>query len=185
MTTANVINIAKVCIPLALKDITNQANGDKRYPRELYIAYNTLNDLYTDNPSSTDVTSLTDYVYTLCGGYYFQAQNLLSLGQSGIIVNPSTGIANLTNIRYQFLPTDVGALVGVGGTIFTINIGSGSVFQDGTFQIVVDNVVLPRNNNNYFSYTVSYAAGVITVTLNQAALATQLYIITGTYLIMQ
>jgi len=184
MTTANVINIAKVCIPLALKDIANQINGDKRYPRELYIAYNTLNDLYTDNPSSTDVTSLTNYVYALCGGYYFQAQNLLSLGQSGIIVNPSTGVASFASLREQFVVGDVGALLTNGATTFTINIGAGNVFQDGTFQIELDQSILPRNNSNYISYTVSYAAGIITVVLNQAAVTGQLYVITGTYLIV-
>jgi hypothetical protein len=182
MSVVNTINIAKVCIPLAFRDIAKQKEQDTDYPRKLYVAYQTLNDLNTDDPTNTSVTLLNDYTFALCGGYYFEAENLLSLGNSGIIVNPSTGVGTLQTIYYQFLPTDVGAPLTTGQTTFTLNIGAGSVFQNGTFQIVVDQVVLPRNNINYLSYTVSYAAGVITVVLNQAALATQLYIITGTYL---
>jgi hypothetical protein len=182
MSVANTINISKVCIPLAIRDIAKQKEQDTDYPRKLYIAYQALNDLNTDNPSSADVTLLNDYTFALCGGYYFEAENLLSLGQSGIIVNPSTGVGTLNTIYVQFVVGDVGALLTNGATSFTINIGSGSVFQNGVFQVVADQVVLPRNNVNYFSYIVNYAAGVITVTLNQAAVTGQIYIITGTYL---
>ena len=184
MSVANTINIAKVCIPLAVRDIAKQLEQDRDYPRKLYIAYQTLDDLNTDDPTNADVTLLNDYTFALCGGYYFEAESLLSLGQSGIIVNPSTGVASLASIREQFVVGDSGALLTNGATTFTINIGAGNVFQDGTFQIELDQSILPRNNSNYISYTVSYAAGVITVVLNQAASTGQLYVVTGTYLIV-
>jgi hypothetical protein len=158
--------------------------GDDTLPELLEIVRNTTNWARTYYSSTTQFALTCNYMVSLIGKYYNQAYAIVTnTSNTGtIVVNPTTGISSLKTIFYQFLPTDTGAPLTTGQTTFTLNIGSGSIFQSGTFQIVVDQVVLPRNNNNYFSYNVSYAAGIITVTLNQAALATQLYQITGTYL---
>ena len=158
--------------------------GEDSLPELLEIVRSTTNWARTYYSATTQFALTCNYMVSLIGKYYNQAYAVVTNTSNNgtIVVNPTTGVSSLKTIFYQFLPTDVGALVTAGQTTFTINIGSGSIFQSGTFQIVVDQVVLPRNNNNYFSYGVSYAAGVITVTLNQAAIATQLYQITGTYL---
>lgn len=99
-------------------------------------------------------------------------------------LNGASGtIASLSDINSEWTVGDVGALLLDGETTFTLNIGAGSIFQMGTFQVVLDGVVLPRNNNTRISYTVSYSAGIITVVMNQGAINGQLYMITGTYLV--
>lgn len=139
---------------------------------------------YGIDNSLSNIQGVSQYVYSLIGGKLQLANQAYSSGSGGIIVNPSTGTSTLSSLYIQFVVGDIGALLVAGSTTFTINIGVGNVFQDGAFQIYCDQVLLPRNNNNYLSYQVSYAAGIITVVLNAAAQTGQLYQINGTYLIV-
>jgi hypothetical protein len=183
MSTSTTLDIAKVTTSLAVKAIAIQEETDLNLPRKIYIAQQALSDLYTDDPTSSDIDLLANYTTAICAGYAFEAQNLLNSGGGGIIINPSTGTASLAAINEDFTVGESGSLFNEGDTVFTIDIGSGSIFQDGTFQVVLDGVVLPRNNNTRVSYTVSYAVGIITVTMNQAAVNGQNYIVTGQYFI--
>lgn len=183
MSTSSTLDIAKVTQSLAVKAIALQEETDLLLPRKVYIAQQALNDLYTDDPTSSDISLITNYTAAICAAYAFEAQDLLNSGGGGIIINPSTGTASLESINEDFTVGESGSLLNAGDTVFTINIGSGSIFQEGIFQLVLDGVVLPRNNNTRISYTVSYAVGVITVTLNQGAVDTQNYIATGQYFI--
>jgi len=182
MSTSNTLNIAKVCVSLTIQAIEQGLEDDLNFPRKLYCAYQTISDINTDDPTDETLDITGNQLYAMCGGYAFSAENLINGSSGGVIVNPSTGTATLNDIREQFVVGDSGALLVVGQTTLTIDIGVGSIFQSGTFQIELDQSILPRNTSAYVSYTLSYAAGIITVVLNQAAQTSQLYVITGQYL---
>jgi hypothetical protein len=184
MAASETLDIAKVSLSLIDRDSYLNLNSDTQLGRKLYFAYKALGDLVTDDPTSEDLDIINNLTFSLCGGYAFEAEALLNQGGSGIIINPSTGTASLADIYSEFTVGDVGSLLDAGETTFTINIGAGNIPQMGVFQITLDGVSLPRNNNTRISYSVSYAAGVITVVLNQGAENGQLYVVSGTYLIV-
>jgi hypothetical protein len=89
MTNTQIINIAKSCISLVVRDIEKGIEKDLLLPRKLYVCYKaTLDAIALD---STDIKS-PNYLYSLCGGYAFEAEN--KMGAGGIVVNPSTGGTN-------------------------------------------------------------------------------------------
>lgn len=129
------------------------------------------------------ITGVATMVYTLCGAK-LQLANQVLLNGSGGIINPSTGAAtSLTPYRAQFVVGGTDDLFGNGGTVATINIGVGNNFLSNSIQVSLDQSILPQNSSSYISYTVSYAAGIVTINLNQAAVTNQLYIITFDYII--
>ena len=66
----------------------------------------------------------------------------------------------------------------VGQTILIIT--QANLIQDSV-QVVLNGVVLDRNDNTQVSYTIAYGAGSVTITLNQAVSANQVYVITYAY----
>lgn len=133
--------------------------------------------------SISTLQGVGQYVYSLIGGKLQLANQVLTNGSGGIVV-PSTNSGNSLRVyRNQFNVGDVGGLFTNGSTVATIDIGVGSNFIINSMVITLDQVEMPRNNSNYISYTVSYAAGIVTITLNQAAQTGQLYIITFDYII--
>lgn len=183
MSASSTLDISKVCVSLTTKAIALGLESDFLLPRKIYIASQVLNDLVEQDPTNEDITLISNYTTAICAGYAFEAENLVNGGGGGIIINPSTGTASLASINEDFTVGEGGSLISAGGTVFTIDIGAGSIFQNGTFQVALDGIILPRNNNTRISYIVNYAAGVITVTLNQAAVDRQNYIVTGTYFV--
>jgi hypothetical protein len=140
---------------------------------------------YGIDQSLSGVTGVAKYVYALIGGQLPLANQVLVAGSGGIVPNPSGGgSTSLTVYRNQFNVGDSGALFVDGGTTATINIGVGNNFLANSIQVELDQVLLPQNNSNYISYTVSYAAGVVQIVLNQAAQLNQLYVITFDYIII-
>ena len=60
MSVSNNIQIAKVTIPLVIRDIDLQLETDRLLPRKIYMAYQSLNDLYTQDPNNANVTLLSN-----------------------------------------------------------------------------------------------------------------------------
>ena len=108
MTNIQIINIAKACIPLVIRDIEKGIEKDLLLPRKLYCSYNATQDAIALDP--TDIKSV-NYLYSLCGGYAFEAEN--KMGAGGIIVNPSTGG---TNSRLTPFPINVTISSGEAGS---------------------------------------------------------------------
>lgn len=112
-TIANNLNIAKTCVSLTIKAIEQGLEKDLNYPRKLYIAYQAIQDINTDNPSDTTLTGTNDFLYALCGGYAFEAQRILNLGGGGIVAT-TAGTAGIT--PYPIAVSLVGGQI-VGNTI--------------------------------------------------------------------
>ena len=103
-TIANNLNIAKVCVSLTIKAIEQGLEKDLNYPRKLYIAYQSIQDINTDNSSDSTLTNTNDFLYALCGGYAFQAENILGLGGGGIVAT-TAGNTGLTPFPISYTVT--------------------------------------------------------------------------------
>lgn len=91
MSVANNINIAKVCVSLTIRAIEQGLEKDLLLPRKLYCSYQVVNDINSDNPSSADLTLMSNQLYSMCGGYAFEAQRILNLGGGGIVATTPAG----------------------------------------------------------------------------------------------
>jgi hypothetical protein len=131
--------------------------------------------------SLSGVTGVATMVYSLCGAKLQLANQVLSAGSGGVVPNPSGGSSSLAAYRSQFVVGSPDSLFTNGGTVATIYIGMGNNFLSNSIQVSLDQSILPQNNPNYISYTVSYSLGTVTITLNQPAQTGQLYIITFDY----
>lgn len=85
MTTANTLNIAKVCVSLTIQAIAQGRELDLNLPRKIYCTYQSLNDVYTDNPNDSTLTATSNFLFSICGGYAFEAERILNLGGGGIV----------------------------------------------------------------------------------------------------
>ena len=139
---------------------------------------------YGIDESLSGLQGVGNLVYSLCGAKLQLANQVLANGSGGVVPIPSGGGSSLTIYRSQFVVGGVDSLFTDGGTVATINIGAGNNFLSNSLQVSCDQVILPRDSNNYFSYSVSYAAGIVTITLNQAAANGQIYIIGFDYYIV-
>ena len=147
----------------------------------LYIQRKALD--YGIEQSLDGLQGVGNLVYSLCGSK-IQLANQVLINGSGGVIPPTTGAGTtLTAYRSQFVVGGTGDLFGNGGTVATINIGAGNNFLTNSIQVSLDQSILPQNNSSYVSYTVSYAAGIVNITLNQAPSPGQLYIITFDYII--
>ena len=160
MSVSNIIQIAQVTIPLVIRDIDLQLETDKLLPSKIYMAYQALNDLYTQDPNNTNVTFLSNYVFTLCGGYYFEAENIISVGGGGTLVNPSTGMYS------SILAFDIQFTVGVsemtaGQTTYVV---SYPYIMNGSISVELPQANLPQNVSSQFSYSVVYTTTYATIT---------------------
>lgn len=87
MSASDNIEIAKVCIPLVVRDIVLQKEKDTLLPRKLYCSYKVVSDVY--NASYFGLDTLNNYLFSLCGGYAFEAQSLIG-STSGIVITPNS-----------------------------------------------------------------------------------------------
>ena len=69
----------------------------------------------------------------------------------------------------------IGSIVSAGQTVITLNVAN--VIPD-SLNVVLNGVVLDRNDSNQISYTVVYNANNVVITLNQAAQNNQTYVFT-------
>jgi len=160
MSVSNNIQIAKVTIPLVIRDIDLQLETDRQLPRKIYMAYQALNDLYTQDPTNTNVTLLSNYLYAMCGGYYFEAQNIITIGGGGTLVNPSTGAsASLVAFNIQFT---VGvSQMTAGQTTYVVTY---PYIMDGSITVEMPQSNLPIDDPNQLSYEIVYTNTSATIT---------------------
>lgn len=96
------------------------------------------------------------------------------------------------NTQFVIGVPDTDPLFDVGGLVFQIDIGVGSIFEDSveesTFRLSVEQAPLLRNtstyiNDNFVCWDISYDinTGLITVTMNQPAQSNQTYQASGQY----
>lgn len=101
---------------------------------------------------SINDTSL--YLYDLCGRYIREAKIILNSGNTGEIINPSTGNqVTIATPNPQFRIGQPGALMNAGDTQITFNY-SGVV--DPSLEITLDGNEVPYGDADVFSFTATY-----------------------------
>ena len=104
MSVANNVNIAKVCVSLTLKAIEQGLEKDLRLARKIDISQRVVNDINTDDSSNEDLPLLSNQLYAMCGGYAFEAENILGLGGGGIVAT-TAGNTGLTPFPISYTVT--------------------------------------------------------------------------------
>lgn len=112
-STADVIEIAKVSVSLAIKAIENKQENDLDLPKKLSTEAYLLEWVYSGGYTGIDLDGFTNYVYGMCGGYAYEAEGMIGTG--GIVVNPASGGARN--------PIALGAYAGTGNTSITFSEG--------------------------------------------------------------
>lgn len=180
-TIQNYIEVAKITGFLSQTDKLKQAvyNGrviDERFPRLLYIVRKSVEWQRVAQPNTDALTQTALYMYNLCAPYIYKAYTILGQG-GGIIVNPSTGIrSTILAINYEFTVGNTGAPILNGETVLNIPYSS---IQIGSINIFLGGVLVPPNQTDQFSYTIS--ANNKIATFNQGVMNGQLFQITGQY----
>jgi hypothetical protein len=176
------VEIAKITGFLASKDTLaqetfNGAASDARFPRLLYIIRKNVEFLRVNFPDTNELTATALYMYSLCGKYIQLAYNIL--GQTGTIVNPSTGgLSTLKAIYIQFTVGDISSPMSAGDTIYVVPY---NYIQNGSIDVFVGGALLPQNQTDQFSYSIVYKDSSATITFNQGVQNTQLFMIKGQY----
>ena len=104
MSVANTLNVAKVCVSLTLKAIEQGLEKDLRLARKIDISQRVVNDINTDDSSNEDLPLLSNQLYAMCGGYAFEAENVLGLGGGGIVAT-TAGNTGLTPFPISYTVT--------------------------------------------------------------------------------
>ncbi len=94
LTTAQVINIAKISQFLASQDVAKGSLFGKRIspqtPSVLYMERSAVEWMYDTDPANSTLQLTCNYLYSLCRGYNLQAQRITGSGGSVSPVNPTT-----------------------------------------------------------------------------------------------
>lgn len=104
MSVSNNVNIAKVCVSLTIKAIEQGLEKDLRLARKIDISQRVVNDINTDDSSDADLPLLSNQLYAMCGGYAFEAENVLGLGGGGIVAT-TAGNTGLTPFPISYTVT--------------------------------------------------------------------------------
>lgn len=104
LTVPDVIDIAKVSVSLAIRDIELGKETDLDLPKKLQMEADILQWVNSVNYTGINLVGFTEYVYGMCGGYAFEAEGIA--GIAGIVVNPSTGGGGLTVGQYAKFASD-------------------------------------------------------------------------------
>lgn len=112
---------------------------------------------------SINDTSL--YLYDLCGRYIREAKVILNSGNTGEIINPSTGNqVTIATPNPQFRIGQPGSLMNAGDTEITFSYAG---VINPSLEITLDGVEVPYGDVNVFSFTATYNANNVVVVFSQ------------------
>lgn len=111
---------------------------------------------------SINDTSL--YLYDLCGRYIREAKIILNAGNTGTIINPSTGQnVTIATPNPQFRVGHPGALMNAGDTQITFNYPG---VVNPSLEITLDGTEVPYGDSMQFSFTATYNPTNVVVTFS-------------------
>lgn len=163
------LNISKVCQFLAAdgNEKTLLFKGGSNRPSQSWLlsfCRNTIQWLYDLDPDNAELPKQANYMYSLCNPYVAKANQILGLGGSGQIINPSTGGAvTIETPNPQFRVGDPDALMTAGETMLTLNY-SGVI--NPSLEVSLDGVEVPYGLNDVFSFTATYNANNVQIVFN-------------------
>jgi hypothetical protein len=178
--TSTYINYGKISQFLAADNIAKNMllkGGDKAPNMSLLIEIARKAIEWKSGIDNTDesINDTSLYLYDLCGRYIRQAKIILNSGQTGTIINPSTGNqVTIATPFEQFRVGDPGALMTAGETTLTLNYAG---VVNPSVEITLDGVEVPYGEDESFSYTVSYNPTNVEIVFSAGVSNGQLFII--------
>lgn len=144
-STQYIIDIANLCVPIVIQAIEKGVEQDTTLPRKILMCAQSVQDYYTDDPTNEFLPLTSNYLWAICGGYAFQAQDLYG-GSGGIVVPPSSGGGSLTPypINIEVQPSQAG------GSTLSALIPTDWVGLIGVVECTIDQNILQLNSQ--FSY---------------------------------
>ncbi len=88
--TNTVITLAKISQYLADNAIALGIEPDKQFANKLYIERKSVEWAYGQDPTDPTLIKTTNYLYTMCGAYVFEALGIIGQG-GGVVPSPSGG----------------------------------------------------------------------------------------------
>lgn len=135
-------------------------------------AINWLNNLDSTNEN---LPKMANYMYSLCNPYIPAARRIIDAGNTGTIVNPSTGNnVTIATPFVQFRVGDVGAPMTAGQTTLTLNYAG---VVNPSVEITVDGVEMPYAEDESQSYTATYNPTNVEIEFTEGVGNGQLFII--------
>lgn len=119
---------------------------------------------------SINDTSL--YLYDLCGRYIREAKTILNSGNTGEIINPSTGNqVTIATPNPQFRVGQPGALMTAGETTLTLNLEG---IVNPSIEITSDGNEVPYGDAFVLSFTATYNPTNVVIVFSQPVVTNQL-----------
>lgn len=141
----------------------------------LFMTRKAINWLNNLDPTNENLPKMANYMYSLCNPYIAAARRIIDAGETGTIVNPSTGNnVTIATPFVQFRVGDVGAPMTAGQTTLTLNYAG---VVNPSVEITLDGTELPYADSNQISYTATYNPTNVEIVFNQGVQNTQLYMI--------
>lgn len=115
--------------------------------------------------SDESINNTSLYLYDLCGRYIREAKRILNSGNTGEIINPSTGQAvTIATPNPQFRVGNPGALMNAGDTVITFNYAG---VVNASLEITLDGTEVPYGDSLQFSFTATYNPTSVQVVFSQ------------------
>lgn len=174
------LNIARVCQYLAADGYSKrslfQGSDDRqRQAALLFMTRKVINWQNNLNPNNSNLPKMSNYMYSLCNPYVREANRIIDAGDTGNIVNPSTGNnVTIATPFIQFRVGDVGALMTAGQTSLVLNYAG---VVNPSIEITVDGVEMPYFEDESQSYTATYNPTNVQIDFTEGVANGQLFII--------
>lgn len=125
--------------------------------------------------SAESINDTSLYLYDLCGRYIREAKVILNSGDTGTIINPSTGNqVTIATPFVQFRVGDVGAPMIAGETTLTLNYAG---VVNPSIEITVDGVEMPYAEDESQSFSATYNPTNVVIEFTEGVGNGQLFII--------
>lgn len=157
--TVTYLNYGKISQFLAADRISKNMlfRGGDKAPKLSWLIELVRKSIEWKNGIDSSAESINDtslYLYDLCGRYIREAKIILNSGNTGNIINPTTG-GNVTiaTPNPQFRVGHPGALMSAGDTQITFNYAG---VVNPSLEITLDGTEVPYGDAQQFSFTATY-----------------------------
>lgn len=153
------LNYARVTQYLAADGSSNRLlfqGSDSRVHQSalLFLTRKAINWLNNLDPTNDNLPKMANYMYSLCNPYVTEARRIINSGDTGNIVNPSTGLnVTIQTPNPQFRVGNPGALMNAGETQITFNYAG---VVNPSLEITLDGTEVPYGDADQFSFTATY-----------------------------
>lgn len=115
--------------------------------------------------SDESINDTSLYLYDLCGRFIREAKIILNSGETGTIINPSTGNqVTIATPNPQFRIGQPGSLMNAGDTELTLNYAG---VVNPSLEITLDGTEVPYGDALQFSFTATYNANNVVIVFSQ------------------